>query len=329
MKKTLVLLAALLTVSFAWAQQLPDGGFENWKKDGPNYEGNYYDELGDPFWKTLNMLSTLEPEMGTGPIVVFKEEGKRGSCPRMVSGSLQLGNKPIFLPGVVGSFTVDIKNQTAHFGRPYTGMPESLKGYMKYAPVNGDSAAIFVEVYTTKDGQRKMVGRVEQRFFNAMPTWTEFDLPIRYRIEDDEEIDSICVLFVSSAGYNCDDLFECKGQVGSTLMVDGCRFVIDGNDPGAPDANLPENEDKPLIVANETVDMLNVRAYPNPATDVLNVVVEENAQLTIFDQAGRVLLQQAVVAGENALNIANLKAGFYTYRVMGAQKNGSGKFIKK
>ncbi|MDE5605948.1 MAG: T9SS type A sorting domain-containing protein, partial [Bacteroidales bacterium] len=91
-------------------------------------------------------------------------------------------------------------------------------------------------------------------------------------------------------------------------------------DPGVPD-------DTPA--ANETADMLNVRTYPNPATDVLNVVVEENAQLTIFDQAGRVLMQQAVVAGENALNIANLKAGFYTYRVMGAQKNGSGKFIKK
>ncbi len=326
MKKTLVLLTALLTVSFAWAQELPDGGFENWKQDGPNYQGNYYDELANPFWQTLNMLSTLEPEMGTGPIVVFKEQGRRGFCPRMASDQLQLGTKTIFLPGVVGSFTVDIKNQTAHFGRPYTGKPESLKGFMKYKPVNGDSAAIFVEVYTTKDGKREMVGRVEQRFFNAIEQWTEFDLPIRYRIEDDVEIDSICVLFVSSAGYDFDDLFNCKGQIGSTLWVDGCRFVIDGNDPGEPDAALPLNPDN---TANESADMLNVRTYPNPATDVLNVVVEENAQLTILDQAGRILLQQAVVAGENTLNIANLKAGFYTYRVMGAQKNGSGKFIKK
>ncbi len=329
MKKTLVLLTALLAVGFAWAQTLPDGGFENWKQDGPNYVGDYYDELGDSFWQTLNMLSTLEPEMGTGPVVVFKDMGKRGSCPRMVSGSLQLGENTIFLPGVVGSFTVDIKNQTAHFGRPYSGKPESLKGYMKYAPVNGDSASIFVEVYYTKDGKREMAGRVEKKYFNAMPTWTEFDLPIRYRVEDDVEIDSICVLFVSSAGYDFNDLFNCQGQVGSTLMVDGCRFVIDGNDPGAPDANLPENEDKPLIVANETVNMLNVIVYPNPATDVLNVTVEENAQLTIFDQAGRVLLQQAVQAGENALNITELKAGFYTYRVANAQKNGCGKFIKR
>ncbi len=108
--------------------------------------------------------------------------------------------------------------------------------------------------------------------------------------------------------------------------MDGCLFVIDGHAPGEPDAALPLNPDN---TANESADMLNVRTYPNPATDVLNVVVEENAQLTIFDQAGRVLLQQTVVAGENTLDIANLKAGFYTYRVTGTQKNGSGKFIKK
>lgn len=328
MKKTLVLLTALLTVSLAWAQQLPDGGFEEWKT-GKTHQGKTYDDLANPFWQTLNVLSTLPPEMGTGPVVVFKEQGKHGYCPKMESNELTLGEKTIFLPGVVGAMTVIIDKQTAHFGRPYSGKPESLKGYMKYAPVNGDSASIFVEVYYTKDGKREMAGRVEKKYFNAMPTWTEFDLPIRYRVEDDVEIDSICVLFVSSAGYDFDDLFNCKGQIGSTLMVDGCRFVIDGNDPGAPDANLPENEDKPLIVANETVNMLNVIVYPNPATDVLNVTVEENAQLTIFDQAGRVLLQQAVQAGENALNITELKAGFYTYRVANAQKNGCGKFIKR
>ena len=322
MKKTLVLLAALLTVSFAWAQQLPDGGFEEWTTgktwDGPDHPAQTYDELENPFWQTLHMLSTLPPNMGTGPIVVFKEQGHTGFCPRMESNQLTLGEQTIFLPGVVGSMTVDIQNQTAHFGRPYTSKPDRLKGFMKYKPVDNDSASIFVEVYQTENGQRKMVGRVEKKYYEAMEDWTEFDLPIRYNTEDEDlHIDSICVLFVSSAGYNWDNLFKCQGKIGSTLWVDDCSFVLDENYHGTPNT------------ANEAADMLNVRTYPNPATDVLNVVVEENAQLTIFDQAGRVLLQQAVVAGENALNIANLKAGFYTYRVMGAQKNGSGKFIKK
>lgn len=309
MKKTLVLLAALLTVSFAWAQQLPDGSFEEWKT-GKNYQGETYNDLANPFWQTLNVLSTLPPEMGTGPVVVFKEQGKTGFCPKMQSDTLTLGEQTIFLPGVVGAMTVIIDRQTAQFGRPYTGRPTTLKGFMKYEPVENDSAAIFVEVYTTKDGKREVVGRVEQIYYEAMKDWTEFELPIRYR-DDESPVDSICVLFISSAGYDFNDLFNCHGQVGSTLWVDDCRFEgVSGT-------------------ANEAAGMLNVRAYPNPATDVLNVVVEENAQLTIFDQAGRVLLQQAVVAGENALNIANLKAGFYTYRVMGAQKNGSGKFIKK
>lgn len=314
MKKTLVLLTALLTVSFAWAQQLPDGGFEEWKT-GENYQKETFDDLANPFWQTLNVLSTLPPEMGTGPVVVFKEQGKTGFCPRMESNQLTLGEKTIFLPGVVGAMTVIIDKQTAQFGRPYTGKPTYLKGFMKYKPVNNDSAAIFVEVYTTRDGEREMIGRVEQIYRGAIEDWTEFELPIRYRNDEGAVIDSICVLFVSSAGYDFEDLFNCKGQIGSTLWVDDCSFVLDENYHGS--------------TANEAANTIHVRAYPNPATDVLNVVVEENAQLTIFDQAGRVLMQQAVSAGENTLNIANLKAGFYTYRVMGAQKNGSGKFIKK
>lgn len=311
MKKTLVLLAALLTVSFAWAQQLPDGSFEEWKT-GKNYQGDTYDDLANPFWQTLNVLSTLPPEMGTGPVVVFKEQGKTGFCPRMESNQLTLGEKTIFLPGVVGAMTVIIDKQTAQFGRPYTGRPTALKGFMKYKPVEKDSAAIFVEVYkTSENGQRQKITRNEVIYKDAIEEWTEFEIPLEYL--SDETPDSICVLFVSSAGYDFDDLFNCHGQIGSTLWVDDCRFIGVSDDHSA----------------NETAGMLNVKAYPNPATDVLNVVVDENAQLTIFDQAGRVLLQQNVVAGENTLNIANLKAGFYTYRVMGAQKNGSGKFIKK
>lgn len=322
MKKILVLLAALATAGCAWAQQLPDGGFEEWKT-GTTFQKETYDDLANPFWQTLNVLSTLPPEMGTGPVVVFKEQGKHGFCPRMESNQLTLGDKTIFLPGVVGAITVIVDKQTAQFGRPYTSRPESLKGVMKYKPVDGDSASIFVEVYTTKeDGTRDMVGRVEQIYYDAIEDWTEFELPIRYR-DDEAKVDSICVLFVSSAGFpkNFSDLFECKGQIGSTLWVDDCRFVIDGNDPGVPG--------KDTTTANESLNAMGVKAYPNPVTDVLNIWVEENAQLAIFDQAGRVLRQQTVLAGENTVNLADLKAGFYTYRVMGATKIGSGKFIKK
>ena len=315
MKKTLVLLAALLTVSVAWAQQLPDGGFEEWTT-GKTVQDEIYDDLANPFWQTLNVLSSLPKEMGTGPVVVFKEQGKTGFCPRMESNQLTLGEKTIFLPGLVGSLTVIVDKQTADLGRSFSAEPESLtslKGVMKYKSVNNDSAMIWAQVFS----EGVMIGNGEQKYYESVTDWQEFDLPIRYR--NNSPIDSICVLFVSSAGVRFDSLFECKGQIGSTLWVDDCRFVIDGNDPGVPTGGT----------ANEVTNTLNVRTYPNPATDVLNVVVEENAQLTIFDQAGRVLMQQAVSAGENTLNIANLKAGFYTYRVMGAQKNGSGKFIKK
>lgn len=326
MKKTLVLLTALLAVSFAWAQQLPDGGFEEWKTSAkPSVAtGEKYEDLANPFWQTLNGLSELPKEMGTGPIVVFKDQGKFGICPRMESNQLKLGEKTIFLPGLVGSITVIVDKQTADLGRTFSAPAKSLKslkGYMKYKPVNNDSALIWAQLFA----EGKMIGSLEQKYTEPIEDWKEFELDFRYR-NDEAPIDSICVLFVSSAGVRFDSLFECKGQIGSTLWVDGCRFVIEGqDDPGAPDAG----NDPVDPTANETLNTLKVNAYPNPATDVLNVTVEENAQLVIFDQAGRVLLQQAVQAGENTLNIAELKAGFYTFRVTGAQKSGSGKFIKR
>ena len=323
MKKTLVIvctLSLLMGKLMAQQQPLPDGKFEQWKT-GTSDRGEPYDDLANRFWESLNILATLPPDMFTGPVTLFKDKGRSGAegdfCPKMVSKSMLFGenNERIFLPGVVGAMTVIVDNQTAQFGRPWVSRPKAIRGYMKYTPVNGDSASIFVEIYrfNPEKKMRQMIGRVEQFYKNAITDWTVFELPIEYLDEDNEEKmtpDSATVLFVSSAGYNFQDMFACKGQEGSTLWVDDCEFVYDG-------------------AANEAVSALNTSVYPNPATDELNLVVEEDAQLILINQAGQVLRRQAVKAGENHLNIGELKPGLYTYQVTGAQKSGSGKFIKK
>lgn len=318
MKKIFALIFALSFVGSAFAQQgLPDGNFEQWKT-GKSYQGTTYDELANPFWQTLNALSTLKPEMGTGPIVVFKDQGRSGFCPRMQSNELTLGTKTIFLPGVVGAFSVDILKQTAYFGRPYKDRPESIRGWMKYLPVANDSASIFVEIYHIgENGTRERIGNVEKRFFDTISEWTEFDLKIKYNSEATP--DSISVLFVSSAGYNFDDLFQCKGQIGSTLSVDDCKFVFEGG--GTGDTTSVENNSNQLVS----------KVYPNPAQDELTLSVEPNfnGKIIIYDPAGRMLKNLVIAGGENKINIADLKSGLYTYRILGQDKSGSGKFIKK
>ncbi len=327
MKKTLMMLFVLsfLTgMAMAQNEALPDGKFEYWKQE-LTYDKTPYDDVANPFWASLNMLSTLSPDMFTGPVTLFKDKGRSGAegdfAPKMVSNFLKFGqDKEIFLPGVVGAITVLTDKQSAQFGRPFTSRPKSIRGYMKYAPVNNDSASIFVELYKYNPDTkvRRMIGRVEQHYKSAVSDWTKFDLTIRYTSDDTP--DSATVLFVSSAGYRFDSLFECKGQIGSTLWVDDCEFVY-------ADGSTGEQPDTPTAI--ETVQALKVSVYPNPATDELNLFVEEDGQLILMNQAGQMVRRQAVTAGENRLNIGELRAGFYTYQVIGAQKSGSGKFIKK
>ncbi|MEG1498586.1 MAG: PCMD domain-containing protein [Bacteroidales bacterium] len=312
MKKISLFLGVLLIACGAQAQRevLPDGGFEEWKT-GTTHAGDSYDELANPFWCTLNTLSTLPPEMGIGPVTVFKEaKGRHGFAPKMVSSSMTMGEQKIFLPGVVGAFTVIINKMTALFGRPYTSCPKALKGYMKYTPANGDSASIFVKLY--KKG--KTIASVEQIFKGTVSDWTEFNLPLKYRAEDTP--DSASVLFVSSAGYNFDALLACKGQVGSTLLVDDCEFVFD-------------------LIANENLNnKIKVSVYPNPATEYVNVILPNDireSNMDIFDQSGRKVLSQILNQTTTRIELGNLSTGFYTYRIVSnaGENLASGKIIKK
>jgi hypothetical protein len=53
--------------------------------------------------------------------------------------------------------------------------------------------------------------------------------------------------------------------------------------------------------------------YPNPATDLLNIVCPDSSytRASVSDVAGRLLQQQALAAGQNILNIQGLSPGMY------------------
>lgn len=321
MKKTILCLSLFsffVVESMAQNQALPDGKFAQWEQ-GKTDGGETYDDLSNPFWSSLNILATLPPESFTGPVTLFKDKGRSGEdgdfAPKMVSDFLKFGqdNKEIFLPGVVGALTVLIDDQSAAFGRPFTSRPKAIKGYMKYAPVNGDSASIFVEVYKYNEaaGIRQIVGRVEKKFYDAVGDWTAFDLPLSYN--NDMTPDSISVLFVSSAGYDFEDLFNCKGQIGSTLWVDDVEFVYDN-------------------VANETNPVLASSAlYPNPSSNgVFNLNVKAACGMEVFSVSGQLVMQKALAtAGAYTVDLSHFVPGVYYIRLSNAEGAATLKAIKR
>lgn len=313
--KKLVLLAMLLPLAWGGLQAqtqdslFSDPGFDYWET-GQGQDTVTYDDLMDPFWGSLNFLATLPPEMFTGPVTLFKEAGRSGEAedfaPRMESSSMVFGGEGVelFIPGVVGTITVDIANIDATLGYPFTSRPLGMKGYMKYAPVNGDSASIFVELkrYNEDLGMSQMIGRGELIFKEAVADWTEFDLTIEYKSQ--VQPDSITVLFVASAGYNFDNFLACQGQKGSSLWVDDVQLYYEEATP-EPDPS-----------ANENAALAASRLYPNPSADGrFNLQLSEACRVQVLSVTGQLLQDQEMAAGGQALDLSKYAPAYYVVRL--------------
>ena len=311
----LVLLAMLLPLAWGGLQAqtqdslFSDPGFDYWET-GQGQDTVTYDDLMDPFWGSLNFLATLPPEMFTGPVTLFKEAGRSGEAedfaPRMESSSMVFGGEGVelFIPGVVGTITVDIANIDATLGYPFTSRPLGMKGYMKYAPVNGDSASIFVELkrYNEDLGMSQMIGRGELIFKEAVADWTEFDLTIEYKSQ--VQPDSITVLFVASAGYNFDNFLACQGQKGSSLWVDDVQLYYEEATP-EPDPS-----------ANENAALAASRLYPNPSADGrFNLQLSEACRVQVLSVTGQLLQDQEMAAGVQALDLSKYAPAYYVVRL--------------
>jgi hypothetical protein len=65
-------------------------------------------------------------------------------------------------------------------------------------------------------------------------------------------------------------------------------------------------------------NQFNFSVYPNPASNVLNVTVENldgKASVSVFDIVGNEVVKSNLVNGKNTLNIENLTAGIYFYSI--------------
>lgn len=70
--------------------------------------------------------------------------------------------------------------------------------------------------------------------------------------------------------------------------------------------------------------------YPNPAKDAITITgLTADATVTIYDMTGRTLVQQAVSAGNNTVNIATLATGNYVVKLATAQETTTIKLTKE
>ena len=110
--------------------------------------------------------------------------------------------------------------------------------------------------------------------------------------------------------------------VGTTLVIasqmDYCPGTfVQGDDPDATDNlyqgltfelnDLFDGVGVPEVVSHNT----HMSVYPNPAADQIGVTLSQNADITIYNMMGQVVMTAEGHAGANTINISNLTAGIY------------------
>lgn len=298
MKKSTLFITIILTLFSRniIAQSFPDGGFENkWKlfENATVGKSDYWDFVDGNFISTLNQLYELSGDQGDAPLTAFREENayKGNYALKLVSNTMTFG-EPLFLPGAGGTLSINFIDLACILGQPFTYRPLQFSGYYKYSPVKGDSAAI--EVFLKKSGQ--ILGRGKMVIKQTVDVWTNFNIPIKYT--SSSQPDSIVVIFAASAAYDftsLETLMQCKGQNGSTLIVDEVSF---GYQQGIQQALIPEME---------------ISLFPNPTSDMMTIRLPEpvKGKLCIYDYCGKEIKTLSINGNSLTIDLHELAVGSY------------------
>lgn len=233
MKNLWTLIFSFVIGSAIAQAQLPEGGFNNWTP----FLLNTYSEPTGGWWTTLNTLSTLG-----GPVTVSPSTDVHSGAYAAKLETKQWGT--LLLSGLLTSGKFINAAPFIKQGQPFTDKPSRFKGWYKYAPVSGDSAAIvaILTKFNTISGKPDTIARTINVIKNSSSVYTQFDFKFDYSVTNINP-DTIKIVFVSSA-----DGANMKGQNGSTLLLD--------------DISLEYTTDLQEILMPE----FTIEAYPSPSS---------------------------------------------------------------
>jgi hypothetical protein len=310
MKKVLLFVSAICSFGLSQAQtSIPNGDLEAWTVTGA------YEEPDGGMLKTLNQISTFP---GSPPVTTFKDGvEKHGGMysARMVAGQIDLGLGAIFIPGVLGTVVPFFQPVIgASLGVPFTDKPNSFKGWLKYSPVQGDSAEVSAFLMKRNGASRETLAVARQRYLQPVANWTSFDAPFQY-FNTTTLPDSIIIICITSAGYNFDNLTNCQGKVNSTLWIDDLSLDY----TNGIEQNLFNGE--------------TVQVYPNPSSDMVTLTTTgnvTNGRVEILDMNGKLIIGQTFTGTTQTVDIRSLAAGTYIVRLSeGNRRLYSSQIVKK
>jgi len=190
---------------FSAFSQIPNAGFENWTNG--NCVLNSYKTPDD--WGTINSLTCI-----LGAFVVEQTTDAHGG-----SYAIKLITKNIAgnqAPALAVTGTINTSLMITQGGFVFSGRPDKLTGWYKYAPVNNDTLSISCVLWRWVGGVYELVAEAEFESPTAVSSYTMFDAVFSY--SSSAPPDSAKIELISSNT-------QATSQVNSTLIVDDLAFV--------------------------------------------------------------------------------------------------------
>ena len=295
MKKVFTLIAGVALSIGAFAQQIPNGGFENWTSP-----------LNPDSWSTI--ASAYGGAAGT--TLVTKDVSAGNHVQGLASMHIINDTVPLAGMNIIGECGLggnSTANNLTFFGYAYTKRPDTMFFYYKYIPATKgavtDTAAMLLDL--TKAGNSLFGGEYFIPLTSTDSQFVSSYLPFNqlYSGAVTGAPDTLHLLFGSG---NVLDTFVIRG---SSLWVDSVYF------------------DKSVLVASGIEQLQGniegVKIFPNPATDHVNIAVEADeigSQVQLIDMSGRVVYDGKLSATTDAIDTKSLQAGVYSIRVNSIDK---------
>ncbi len=248
--------------------------------------GSYENPNG---WSTMNDLTT-------NLSVYTATKGTPGSPG---SSYLMLTSKtvgPTVVNGIAVSGTFDPVSQQPTSGFPFTGQPQSLTGkwqHMIYGSSQGSVSAVLTR-WDVASNSRVTVATASKTLSGMAMSWASFTIPFVYT---ETNAPDTCIIVLKASGTSPTNQ--------DYLYVDNLAFS--GNVAGIPEL---KNQDKFSV-------------YPNPASDLLNVAVDNlevgSCFVEFINEAGQIVLSKAAELSKDhhnfSIEVGNLPKGVYLTKI--------------
>ncbi len=286
MKKQ-ILLSALLSWGTTAVIAQPNGGFENWV--------TAFSQENPVGWQTLNFLAVMSPLNHTSAFKATGLDKHSGNYAlKLKTTNVVVNPYPSIISDTTsGIFTGKLvfSPPSYKYGFPYTGRPEKLEFWSKYAPIGNDTGFAGVLMLKWNGFTRDTIayGLV---YINPTPSYTLFQVDLTYYSLGYP--DSASIAFRSSKD-------TISARVGSTLYIDDVALT---GWVGIDELNSLKTD--------------KVKIFPNPAKGELNIQtkIEGADNVNVFDSSGKLRGVYKIQNNNVSVNTGIFAAGNYFFDII-------------